>query len=418
MIRSVGNGQQIAAMGAAMMLRLFGLTGRMVLVIAITRILGLDATAHYGFVVAASALLLALTGFGLDYEMHRATVLATTAATVGRFRDRLLLRSVASAGGMAIAAVALGNFFPGSPLLTLSVPAILLGEAVVVDIQQVLVARGRPILANMVLFARAALWIPPVLAIGWIVPEERTLSLVLAGWAICLWCTITATVIATVRIVPLSDVPPIDWRWIRTAPRHAREAWLSDLAFAVSLYSDRFLVSALLGAEAAGALVFVWSFTNAIVPLVQSIVFDRLRPALVRFHDAGALAQWRGVLVQGRTHVAWASAILGVALVAVVQLMAPRVGVAPSGVTLGFVAIMALATAVRLQADFLRHALVSLGNDSAWARTDLAVLAASPVLGALAILAIGLPGAAVQMMATALLLCGSRWRILQRATPS
>jgi hypothetical protein len=395
-------------------LRGLGLAARMVLALYIARVLGLVALASYGFVVGAAGVTTALTGFGLDYAMRRALVVATPVTAISLFRDRLILR-VGTTGAIVVgAALVLATMAPGSALLSWSVAFIVLGEPVVTDLQQALVARRRPIAGNAVLFVRAGAWVPIAVVAGLLQPEWRTLGVVFAGWAAAIAAILVAATILSLRAVPARTLDRIDASWLRAARRTARSAYLSDIAFAASIYSDRYLVSWMLGPEAAGVVVFVWSFANGIVPLVQSAVFDRVTPTLIGLRDQPRAA-WTAAFAAARRHTLMLSTTLGVLTAAFTIVIAPHAGM---HVTIGFCALtiaMVAALVVRLQADILRHGLIALDADRDWARIDLIVLAAAPLVGGVSIWLTGIYGAAVQMAITSVALYLGRRRILTTA---
>lgn len=404
-----GQGAMTSLASAA--LRGLGLAARMVLALYIARSLGLVALANYGFVVGAAGMMTALTGFGLDYRMRRALVVATPGKAVLLFRNRFLLRIASTAAIIFIAALVLATIAPGSPLLSCSVAFIVLGEPVVTDLQQALVARRRPIAGNAVLFVRAGAWVPIAVVAGLLQSEWRTLGVVFAGWAAAIAAILAAVTILSLRKVPARILDRIDASSLHSTRRSARGAYLSDIAFAASIYSDRYLASWMLGPEAAGVIVFIWSFANGIVPLVQSAVFDRVTPTLIAVRHQ-VPAAWTAAFAAARRHTFLLSATLGMLTAAFTIVIAPHAGM---HVTIGFCALtiaMVVALVVRLQADILRHGLIALDADSHWARIDLTVLAVAPLVGGVSIGLTGIYGAAVQMGITSMALYLGRRRIL------
>lgn len=396
-----------------MLLRLMGLGGRMVLTLYIARYLGLEATAAYGFVVGGSAAMVALTGFGLDQPLSRYLVTSCPLLMVLRHRDRLVVRSVAGIVLVGGATLILAGWASESPLLSWSVAIILLGEPIVYDMQQGLIARRRPVAANALLFARAGAWVPAVVIPGLLDPAWRSLDIVLGGWAATLVVAALVTWIAVRRRENLRRALRLefDWQWIARAPRSMPLAYLADLGTVGMIYSDRYLVSALTGHSAAGIFVLLWSFTNAIVPLIQAAVFNHLTPVLISSRAADDHAAWRAAIRRGRRRTLILSSGLGIAMLGALLLLLPLVGVAITLTTAALSVLMIAANVTRLQADLLQLALVSGGDDRGWVRANVTGLIVSPAIGIAAIAAFGLIGAGIQMLATAILILVMRRRL-------
>ncbi|RDE05316.1 hypothetical protein [Sphingomonas aracearum] len=385
----------------------------MVLTLYVARFLGLQAAAAYGFVVGGSAALTALTGLGLDQPIHRYLVRAQPGDAARRLRDRLLLRAIMSAVLIGAGALTLAEADPRSLLMHWAVAMILLLEPIIYDLHEGLVSRRRPVAANALLFARAGGWVLPVVTLGVLDKAYRSLDLVFAGWAAGLVAGVAVAVAAAMRRPDLRAAAgtTIDWMWMRAAPAAMPLAYLADLGQVGMIYSDRYLVSALAGVTAAGAFVFLWGFTNAVVPLVQAAVFNHLTPALVSSHGQEG-ASWQEILHAGQRQTLRLSLLLGGALFVTLVALLPVVHIGHGTEILGLAALMIAASVVRLQADVLQMALASTGDDAGWVRVNLIGLIAAPLIGIASIALFGLVGAGLQMLLTAWLALLLRWRIL------
>jgi O-antigen/teichoic acid export membrane protein len=404
----------MVVVGGSGMYRLLGLIARFALTLYIARFLGFRAMSSYGFVTAGSAGMIALSGLGLDYRVSRHIVSMPGLPAIAQIRDRILLRSIALAVILAVGLLILALVHPDG--ITVPVPAalILFLEPIVYDLQQALNARHRPLAGNMILFVRAAIWIPFVAALGLAAPEARTIEVIFWGWVAGLVLAIAVAILFCVRwgLVVAVMRRPINWRWIRTSARSAPVVYLSEIGAFGQIYSDRFIIAYALSKEAAGLYIFLWSMTNSIVPLVQAAIFNRTTPLLVRQWRDRSLVLWEETMASAkRSILLWGggwSALL-VAANALIPVTGHPLGL--SGTLL--IATMALATVVRLRADLMHQALYSGHRDSDWIAVNLLGLLLSPILAFAGVTAFGLVGGGLQMLALALVLLVMRGKLVR-----
>lgn len=396
-----------------MALRLGSLLGRFILTIYIARYLGTSALSLYGYVIGAIAVMIALGGLGLNYQTDRETVGGSLFMVSLMVRDRLLVRLLVSLPTTLVACALMTIIFGG--WMAVLPPAIVLGEALIADVQRTLVLRHFPLLANVLLIVRSAAWVPPVAALGILDPEWRTLQVVFGGWALGLLASyvVVGSLLWRVPSVRRGRALPVDWPWIARSMRGNRRVWLADCGAVAVGYSDRFLIGAVLGLDAAGVFIFLWSFTNAIVTLVQQGAFQQFMPRLMLLWRHGEHAAWRRALRSGVRGIAFSAVVMGAWAVAALLLVFPRFGLSAGRDHDALLLLMVAGTVVRLLAEALHDALYSARADAACISIWILGLAIAPPVTLACLLLFGLPGAGVQIIVSGALLLALRYRFLR-----
>jgi uncharacterized heparinase superfamily protein/O-antigen/teichoic acid export membrane protein len=392
--------------GASMVLRLLGLAGRLALTLYIARYLGLTAMASYGFVIGASAATIAISGLGLDYRVSRYSIHRKIGLVTQRIRDRAILRMLVAAPLIVSASWLL--HFPLAPLL------IVLVEPISYDMQQVSLYRHRPLEANAMLFARSA-WIPVVLALGLTNPHWRSMTTVFWGWSasVVLSLVLFVTCALLNPKIRRGAVRKIDWDWLRRNAAESKLAYLSEIGFVAMVYADRYIIGWRLGAPAAGIFVFLWSCTNAIVPLVQAGAFDQLSPSLsLAWRERGRSA-WTAAVTQGLQRTLALSIILCLAEFIAIFVFRTSSSLIHLRFELPLLTLMMLATVIRLSADWLHLALWSAERDRDWVRVNIFGLVISPIVALASIATFGLIGAGLEMVLSSSLALALRYQLMR-----
>jgi len=404
---------------ANLAIRAAGLGMRFGLVLYLARYLGLDALGRFGLVQGAASVAPVALGWGVTYFLGR-EIVGLPPARAGRLlRDRLLvtLASLAAAGA-ACAALAGAGGLPVPVEAVGLVAAIILLEALAFDAHIALIGLGRPLAANALLFLRSGAWVLPAAGLGLLVPDLRSLDVVLACWAVALVVNLAALVLI-LRRWPLGAIArmPVDLGWIARRLRGGWLIYLNDLALLGMAYLDRYILNHRAGAETTGVFVLHWSIANALHVLVSAAIVQVSLPNLVLAWREGGAEAWRRVLRGMTVRVLAAALGLAFAIQAAALLALPMLlgGAAPvDGALLG---LMLAAMVIRLVADALGYGLYSRGRDRTLALINLAGTLASAALGLVLIGAFGLGGAAPAMLATATLLLVLRAGALARARP-
>ena len=402
--------------GKSGILRLSAMAARFSLSLYIVHYLGFRAMSSYGFTAAGSAGLITLSGLGLDYRVARSVIAEDGLTALSLVRDRIVLRVLAIISVLAVGAILLLLIWPENMFLSIATIIILVCEPVVYDIQEALISRRRPVAANMVLFVRAAGWIPIVEIFGLVLPGTRTIEWVFWGWAFGLLGAILFASLFCVRTAYLRYLAsiPVDWHWIRGSAFTAPIIYISELGFFCQIYNDRFIVAAILGRDEAGLYIFIWTISNSLVPFIQASIFNRTTPSLVRQWKDRAWAAWSDTLGAAQ------KSILGLGVIWTILLLIVNVVLALYGKPVSargeiLIFVMSVSTIVRLRSDLLHQALYSADRDSDWVAVNLISLVIGPPLTAAAVAVFGLVGAGLQMFVLAICLLFMRRKLLRLA---
>jgi O-antigen/teichoic acid export membrane protein len=277
--------------------------------------------------------------------------------------------------------------------------AILILENLGTQACDLLIARRRIFLANWLIFLRTGFWPIPVMAIGLLYPETRTLEVLLLGWLAMLgvtWAILFALLMPRGR-----------WRHVR--PRHGLllaelngsfMLYMKDVSMSVSTFLDRFLISAFLGLELTGVYTLFWSIANVVHSLALYSVMQAQLPALLSAGQSGdriALST-----LERRLQIEMAAWIFLLTLAAAMAtpFFVPYLHQPLVQGNLPVFWIVLGATLLRIAADGYGFVLLALNRDRANAAVAIAGALASAALNVVMTPLAGLVGAAMAYAVT------------------
>ena len=376
--------------------------------------LGLEAAGVYGLAVGAIGVVPAALGWGLNYFVSREVVGLTPdrAAPLVRERLRITLASLAIATAVgATAWLALSRPIADGYLLIL---ALLWLETIALDVYMPLIGLELAWQANLVVFIRSAVWVPVVVALGLADPALRTLDGVFVGWIAGHLASLVALLLLLRRWPIRTGLRgPYERRPFAARLRQSWYIYLSDLGLVGLAYVDRFIVDAMLGLAATGIYSFYWSTTFALQTLVSTAVVQLALPRMIRaFRGESGPAGFRRALTSEMVKVwCYSAALAALILVAVGVIFRLSPGRFPEDWPL--LATLLAAAAARSCADLLNVALASTGHDHAYALGNVLGILLTLVLSITLLHAVGLIGAAISALVTALVLAGVRLAYLR-----
>ena len=143
--------------------------------------------------------------------------------------------------------------------------------------------------ANALFFIRSGLWVFPIVGLCIFYPDLRTADTVLMAWIIGNVLGLIATAWLW-RGMPWLEAcrKRIDWLWITRGMKTTILVWLGMLGITCGSFVDRFVVEHYLTLEDVGVLTFYFSFTNAMLTLMQSGVAAFATPKMVQHHRDNA----------------------------------------------------------------------------------------------------------------------------------
>ncbi|HET7539020.1 MAG TPA: hypothetical protein VFK05_04085 [Polyangiaceae bacterium] len=392
-----------------------GLVGRFALTLYFAKHFQLSEIGTFGLIAGMAGLLPSLIGCGVNYFLNREIVGADPVRAGTMLRDRLALTlGMLLLVALAFAAAHAAGMVPAPANLGL-LAFILASECVAFDIHMSLIGLRMPVAANFLLFVRSASWVFPVLVLGMIWPQLRSLSFVFWSWATGLTAGFVFLLVL-LRDWPFSAIARtrIDFGWIGRTVRRGWLIYLSDLGIGGQLYLERYVVDALLGLKLTGVYTLYWTMANAVQVLVTVGVVQVALPDLVEAQRRENKVEWRNafLLATGRTIAI--TVPLCVACAVVVLQVLPRLGIEQFAVSPELFCLMLVAVPIRLLADMLSYGLYSRNLDTAFAAMNIAGIISSLALSFMLIARYGLIGAGAGMILQGLLMLLLRTLILAR----
>jgi O-antigen/teichoic acid export membrane protein len=393
-----------------------GLVGRFALTLYFAKHFQLSEIGTFGLVAGMAGLLPSLIGCGVNYFLNREIVGADPLRAGTLLRDRLVLTLamlllVGLVGGAAHAA----GWVQTPPSLGL-LAFILAGECIAFDVHMSLIGLRMPVAANFLLFVRSASWIFPVLVLGTIWPQLRSLSLVFWSWAGGVIASFIFLLVL-LRRWPFAAISRtrVDFNWIWQTVRRGWLIYLSDLGIGGQLYLERYVVNGLLGLSLTGVYTLYWTMANAVHVLVTVGVVQVTLPDLVEAHRSTDKAEWRRAFLHATGRTVAITLPLCVVCAAVVLKVLPRLGIQQFAASPDLFCLMLVGVAIRLLSDMASYGLYSRNLDTEFAATNIVGIVASLALSFILIARYGLTGAGIGMIIHALLLLLIRSSLLVRS---
>lgn len=398
-----------------MALRMANTASKFLLTLYTARYLGLADLGVYGLLVGATTLIPAVLGLGTTDWVMRHLVTMPRDEAIASIATRLSLPTLLHVVGQPIVWIA--NYALGAPVpwpLLITCGLVLFLEHIASDTNDLLVGRGRIMLANILFFMRAGLWPPVVIVWGLIDPSARTLECLLLGWLgalVLVWITLAAHLLSQKRWRAVGLRLP----WIASGVRASIPFYIKDLTGAASLYLDRFVLSLFLGLELTGVYTLFWSIANVLHNLT---VFSVIQPKLPKLIEAGQAADptafralERKLQIEAGT---WIAALAIGASVALFGLL-PFLERPALYDHLSIFWIVLAATALRAAADGYGFVLLALHRDTAIAVVSVAGAVASVALNVALIPLLGITGAALAYVLTSAGMLAARYRVTRNA---
>jgi O-antigen/teichoic acid export membrane protein len=374
---------------------------KFLLAVYTARYLGLADLGIYGLLVAGTTIVPAIAGFGMtDWIVRRIVDLPSAQATplmVSRssltvcvhlvVQPLLLLADVLLGEPVPLRLAALGGL-------------ILMLDNLNSEATDMLVARRHILLANALTFLRAGLWPLLVIAIGLVFPQTRTLEALLIGWAAMLVFSSAILLGLLMRGGRWRHMRP-QWGLFLPQLSGSRALYIKDVSGTLSIFFDRFIISAFLGLELTGVYTFFWSISNVVHSLALVGMLLSQLPSLLAAGRKADKTEFHAVERSLQIEIGTWTLLLSLGVAVATPLLLPYLG-RPLLENYLFVFWMILfATILRVAADGYGYALLALNRD-----TEIAIIAfvgaiASAVLNAILTPLAGLWGAATSYVITA-----------------
>ncbi|HEX2670990.1 MAG TPA: hypothetical protein VHM25_08960 [Polyangiaceae bacterium] len=392
-----------------------GLVGRFALTLYFAKHFQLSEIGTFGLIAGMAGLLPSLIGCGVNYFLNREIVGADPLRAGTLLRDRLVL-TIAMLLLVALAFVAAHAAGMVQAPANLGLLAfILAAECIAFDIHMSLIGLRMPVAANFLLFVRSASWIFPVLVLGMIWPQLRSLQFVFWCWAVGLGAGFVF-LFALLRNWPFAAISRtrVDFAWIGRTVRRGWLIYLSDLGIGGQLYLERYIVNDLLGLNLTGVYTLYWTMANAVHVLVTVGVVQVALPDLVEAHGQNKVI-WRKTFLHTTGRLLAITIPICLACAVVVLKLLPRLGIEQFATAPYLFCLMLVGVVIRLLSDMASYGLYSRNLDTEFAAMNILGIVSSLALSYILIARYGLIGAGAGMIIHALLQLSLRSVILARS---
>lgn len=279
---------------SVMGMRVATLAAKFGVTVVIARYLGLESLGVYGMIVGVVAIIPVMMSFGFSQSLARDASHESLELIVVKLSR---YGSIVLCAYLAVLCVSGGVDLFRDEVFCLYLAVIVFLEHINNDVFNLLLARGRPLLANVLVFLRSALWIYAYSAYVIFDAEGRSFSFLLQFWIVGLVVT-TALSAYALRNWPWSKsrfnfIEACVWGWGYV--KSTKFLYVSELASNASFYLDRYLIGALLGVAEAGVYTFFSSIGMALYNLVSSGVMQVARPGMVVAHVQREFAKFDAI---------------------------------------------------------------------------------------------------------------------------
>lgn len=165
--------------------------------------------------------------------------------------------------------------------------ALLVIEHLAQEINRLLVAMQRPLLASWVLFIRMGAWVWGLLPIIWFLPDTRNLETTFLAWLAGGLFAILIGGWGIVRDVSPWRSWPVDFTWMKRGFGVGLLFLVATMCFKALTTIDRFVVEALNGRDLLGVYVLYMGMAMAIMSFLDAAVFSFLYPRMVSAYRHG-----------------------------------------------------------------------------------------------------------------------------------
>ena len=399
-------------------LRTVGLGSRFLLAMFMARFMTLEDIGTFALLAGAAGLLPSVAGLGLNYFMARGMVGIGHDEAVGIARERLAISALAGAlcSALLYSLVAGGALqLPFSPWLAI---AILMLELLGFDLQIALLARSRSTFANLLLFFRNGAWVIPFMLLAFALPSLRTIEALA-------WCWLGGIIVSHLLMARqyLADYQAILGHishrragFVASVGSSAAKIYLSDLGLAGSVYLDRFIITSLESVRTAGIYFFYASIVNSAYVICLAATVQVYQPQLRAAFQARGIAGLRDALRTRFRSTAILTAISLTAAAPATYAAALVSGKAEIIAAFGVVPVLLAAYGVKMLSDFMSTALAAAEKDMHYAVFNMAGLILTVAGCLVAIPVMGILGAAVAALVSAMILLLLRiasWRRME-----
>lgn len=266
--------------------RIWSLSARLVLVLALARYLSPAAVGLYGLISATSA----YTVYVLGMDMYTYTTREILASSPARWRSQIMSHT-AFLGCVSIVTLPLlitlfyGGVLPWSVVAWFYL--ITASEHVSLEIDRLLVALNDQFAASVVILVRQGMLPTIFIPIMALMPEFRNTTTLFSLWILFNLLAIAGGSIALLRDTRIETSAYVDWAWLRRGVAVAAPFLLSTLCLRIIFTVDRQIVATFSDLATLGAYTLYIAIAGGLTSLLAVAVHQFIYPALVKAAEVG-----------------------------------------------------------------------------------------------------------------------------------
>jgi len=163
--------------------------------------------------------------------------------------------------------------------------ALLLVEHIAQEMNRLLVAMHKQLIASLVLFIRMGSWVVIVVPLMYISPQHRNLDTLYTAW---LTGSLVATLLGFIvikHVVPNWSWGNTDYRWLIKGYKVGAIFLIATICFKGLLTFDRYAVEAISSTEVLGVYVFYIGIVMGVYSFLDPAVFSFLYPKMLQSYQ-------------------------------------------------------------------------------------------------------------------------------------
>ena len=395
-------------------LRTSALVAKFLLLIYMTKYIGLEAVGIFGLLMGMSLLGSNVMGMGLSFVANRELTGAVPERQTHIARNQIIVYICAYivAGILFIIAEPLVPEAIREYYLHLYI-VMLLGN-MVTEMSKQLISLHRSTNANVLVSLSNGLWAYIIIALGFINEEFRTLDIVITAWVIATFISFFLGQFWLRKMIWTKEIKwQLDLTWIKSSLRKGFSVYLVSFGMVWGIYIDRYIVGWQQGLEIAGVFVMFWSFGNAIQQMIQAGLLQTTYPKLIQHHKNGNEEEfWKisKTLVRNVALVGVVFCLLAAILIHPILQFADK---EPLIRHTQVFYILLIGFWVAMISEVAYYVLYSRHQDKVLVISSLAQFSASLIMNIIFVSILGLIGAAIAMVITFMTVLLIRWRYIR-----
>lgn len=400
-------------------IRAFSLLARFALAAYLAKYYALEDVGLYGIMYSITAAAPAILGFGFNFSLNREIATIDKANAYKKVRDRLVVSSLLSLSALPLVVWAIGYSAEKSAFILIVFSAILVAEVLSLDLHVSLICLKKAVLANTLLFARTALWVYPLIALGFYNPSSRTLDFLLTFW-LCgnITSLILVSAISSKKRIFGNAKGPIEWGWFREKLRSNHKIYLSDLSNVGIISADRFILANIVGLEAVGVYVFFWTIANSVQLLVNASITQISLPFKIEAFSKFGYTSLLPIVQDKSRQALLLGTALSLASFVFISLITPHFGKTEFTENNSVFIFLLIGAVIRGCSDIWNNGLYSAKLDNKWVTANITGAALTVIVGTIACWQFGMLGLAASTAFVSFCVLALRFRMLKSAALS